>query len=81
MRAIDGQEAVGVAALEKLLRNRGIFMRESAGGAAYLHLDNKTFVNTKLIRLGVCEPDGSEHRLAARFAKIHRANAATLSSS
>ena len=73
VRAIGESEAVGVAALEKLLKNRGIFARESENGAAYLHLDNKTFVNAKLIRLGVCEPDESEHRLAARFAKIHEA--------
>lgn len=63
----------GAAALEKLLRNRGIFAREVEGGAAYVYLDNKTFVNAKLIRLGVCEPDGSEHRLAARFATIYQA--------
>ena len=73
VRALAGSHADGVAALERLLKNRGIFARESAGGAAYLHLDNKTFVNAKLIRLGVCEPDGSEHRLADRFAKIYEA--------
>ena len=73
VRALASSHVDGVAALEKLLKNRGIFARESEGGAAYLHLDNKTFVNAKLIRLGVCEPDGSEHRLAARFAKIYEA--------
>lgn len=73
VRALQCSHADGVAALEGLLKNRGIFARESEGGAAYLHLDNKTFVNAKLIRLGVCEPDGSEHRLADRFAKIYEA--------
>ncbi len=73
VRAIAEREADGVAALERLLKNRGIFAREVENGAAYLHLDNKTFVNAKLIRLGVCEPDESEHRLAARFAKIYEA--------
>ena len=76
VRALN--EAEGVAVLEKLLRNRGIFVRESEGGAAYLHLNNKTFVNAKLIRLDVCEPDGSEHRLSARFEAIYEAQLATL---
>ena len=66
-----------MAALEKLLKNRGIFARESENAAAYLHLDNKPVVNAKLIRLGVCEPDESEHRLATRFEKIYEANGAT----
>ena len=73
VRTIGGCEEMGVKTLEKLLKNRGIFARESEDGAAYLHLDNKTFVNAKLIRLGVCEPDGSEHRLSARFEKIYEA--------
>ena len=74
LRGVRGlNKGEGVAALEKLLRNRGIFAREVEGGAAYIYLDNKTFVNAKLIRLGVCEPDGSEHRLAARFVKIYEA--------
>ena len=71
VRALD--EQASMAALERLLHNRGIFAREAEGGAAYLHLDNKTFVNAKLIRLGVCEPDGSEHRLSKRFEKIYEA--------
>lgn len=71
VRASAGREQDGVAALEKLLKQRGVFAREVEDGAAYLYLDNKTFVNAKLIRLGLCEPDESEHRLAARFAKIY----------
>ena len=68
-----GPRRRGRSALEKLLRNRGIFAREAEAGAAYLHLDNKTFVNAKMIRLGLCEPDGSDHRLAKRFEKIFEA--------
>lgn len=63
------------AALQKLTRNRAILLREELtlqNGLveAYVYLDNKTFLNAKLLRLRVATPGGQAHRLSARFEKI-----------
>lgn len=67
VRVLNGKEDEATQFLDKLLRNRGVFLSESENGAAYVHLNNKTFVNAKMIRAGLCEPDEMDHPLAARF--------------
>ena len=57
-------------ALETLTRNRTLEVSEEKDASAYIHLDNRTFLNAKVLRMGVAIPDGSSHPLAARFEKI-----------
>lgn len=71
-----GKQAAASVHLEKLLagrtlllsaRDRGPFRDED--GLAYVHLDNRTFVNGRMLREGLLIPDAAdaEHPLAARM--------------
>lgn len=71
-----GKQAVASTHLEKLLtgrtlllsgRDRGPFREED--GLAYVHLDNRTFVNGRMLREGLLIPDpaDAEHPHAARM--------------
>ncbi len=72
----SGKQAAACAHLEKLLsgrtlllsgRDRGPFREED--GLAYVHLDNRTFVNGRMLREGLLIPDpaDAEHPHTARM--------------
>ena len=62
--------------LQSTLSNQSVFLKfddsVQSGDAvrAYVYLANKTFINAKLIKRGLCRADASvEHRYARRFQK------------
>lgn len=69
LKISDGKAAA--AYLEERIRGKKIFLRDRTGNsghpAAYVYLKNRIFVNAHLLKTGAAVPDGSAHRLRARF--------------
>jgi site-specific DNA-methyltransferase (adenine-specific) len=74
IRPRDGKEAEAMNYLKTKLLNRPIFLKhaEPHKGAlrAYVYMENKTFINAKLIKEGLAEVDPDvEHHYTAQFNK------------
>ncbi len=72
IRPRDGKEDEAVAYLTSKILNRAIFLKhaEPHNGAlrAYVYMENKTFINAKLLKEGLAEVDpNSQHHYAKRF--------------
>ena len=72
IRPRDGKEVEAVTYLATKLLNRAIFLKnaESYKGAlrAYVYMENKTFINAKLLKEGLAEVDpNSQHPYLKRF--------------
>jgi len=72
LKIVDSEEAMSY--LAERIRGKRVFLKdavETDGGiAAYVHLKNKIFVNTHLLKTGAALADGSAHRLSAKFESI-----------
>lgn len=71
---IQGRENAALAYLRNFVLNKPVVlkfdeeMHDSEGVLqAYVYLENKTFVNAKLIKNGLAQPDTKTHRYASRF--------------
>lgn len=72
IRAREGKESEAIDYLQTKLLNRPIFLKhaEPHNGAlrAYVYMENKTFINAKMLKEGLAEVDpDSEHHYAKRF--------------
>jgi modification methylase len=72
IRPLVGKEGDAVAYLQAKLLNRPIFLKHAEPhlGAlrAYVYMENKTFINAKMIKEGLAEADPQvRHHYAARF--------------
>jgi site-specific DNA-methyltransferase (adenine-specific) len=69
------RENAALLYLKKFVLNKPVFLKFDAGVHApdgvlhaYVYLENKTFINAKMIKNGLVNPDTeTEHRLSARF--------------
>ena len=56
------------AALKELVENQRVVIEPTSESHAYIRLMNRTLVNSRLIRMGVADPDPArEHRNRTRF--------------
>jgi modification methylase len=72
VRPVPGKENDAVSYLKTKLLGRAVFLKDSTrrGTAqrAYVYMENKTFINAKLIQQGLAEADPkAQHRYAAKF--------------
>ena len=60
-------------ALKELVQNQRVVVEPTSDSYAYVRLLNRTLINSKLIRLGVAEPDPDRaHRNRSRFLRYGR---------
>ena len=60
-------------ALKELVQNRRVVVEPTSDSHAYVRLLNRTLINSKLIRMGVAEPDPDRtHRNLSRFLRYGR---------
>ncbi len=73
-----GKQTAAMKRLEALLKGHALVLTDrrkapfdETDGAAYVHLDNRTFVNSRMIREGLLQPDAADsaHHHAAKFRK------------
>ncbi|MSR74123.1 MAG: site-specific DNA-methyltransferase [Planctomycetes bacterium] len=73
-----GKQTAAMKRLEALLKGHALLLTDrrkkafdEQDGAAYVHLDNRTFVNSRLIREGLLLPDSNDsaHPHAAKFVR------------
>lgn len=77
---IQGRENAALAYLKTFVLNKLVVLKfddkihDSQGALqAYVYLENKTFVNAKLIKNGLAQPDTkAQHRYAMRFHEYKR---------
>jgi DNA modification methylase len=73
VKILDAEAAMAYLAARVV--GRKVFLTDELSASArecsaYVYLKNRIFVNAHLLKAGMACPDGSSHRLAARFARL-----------